>query len=136
MKNTKELFSRIRNMQSPDDLLQPDYDAARSSAYLRNLMDTHHISARDMIIHLNIEKSYLYQILNGRRAPSREFLIRFSFFLRLDLTQTQRLFNMAGRQPLYPRCREDAAVIYAITHKLDYNQYEDLINAMEQPHEK
>ena len=84
---------------------------------------------------MNMEKSYLYQILKGRRAPGREFLIHLSFLLKLNLDETQRLLKMANRQPLYPRLKKDAAVIYGITHKMDYEEYEELLQSLEHEQE-
>lgn len=50
----------------------------------------------------NMEKSYFYQILKGRRAPGLDFLIKLAFVLKLNLDETQRLLKIANRQPLYP----------------------------------
>ena len=73
--------------------------------------------------------------MKGRRAPGREFLIHLSFLLKLNLDETQRLLKMANRQPLYPRLKKDAAVIYGITHKMDYEEYEELLQSLEHEQE-
>lgn len=131
MKSTRELFSNIRHMPSPIGLEDEAYKDIDFPSYIKNIMEMHDVKPKDLIIKLNMEKSYLYQMLKAKRAPSRNFLINFSFLLKLNLSETQRLLKIAGRQPLYPRCRKDAAVIYAITHKMSYEDYEIFINALE-----
>ena len=122
-------------MTSPKELDKEDFDDVDFPAYLKNVMNERGIKASDLIVQMNMEKSYFYQILKGRRAPGREFLIHLSFLLKLNLDETQRLLKMANRQPLYPRCKKDAAVIYGITHKMDYEEYEELLQSLEHKQE-
>ena len=131
MRTTRELFTNIRRMASPKELDKEDFDDVDFPAYLQNVMNERGIKPSDLIVQMNMEKSYFYQILKGRRAPGREFLIHLSFLLKLNLDETQRLLKMANRQPLYPRLKKDAAVIYGITHKMDYEEYEELLQSLE-----
>lgn len=131
MKNTRELLTSIRRMSSPDSLQSDDYKDIDFPTYINGIMKENNIKPTDLILHLNIEKSYLYQILKGRRAPGREFLIDFSIYIGLTLDDTQRLLKIGQRQPLYPRNRKDAAIIYAITHKMNLEKYKDFISTME-----
>lgn len=131
MKSTRELFTNIRRMKSAEDLSGEDYSGVELSSYLKELMEEHHLKPKDLIVKLYMEKSYLYQILKGRRIPNRDFLIQFSFLLQLNLVETQRLLAIAGRQTLYPRNRKDAAIIYAITHHMSLEEYQAFIEALE-----
>ena len=135
MRTTRELFTNIRRMASPKELDKEDFDDVDFPAYLKNVMNEWGIKPSDLIVKMNMEKSYFYQILKGRRAPGREFLIHLSFILKLNLDETQRLLKMANRQPLYPRLKKDAAVIYGITHKMDYEEYEELLQSLEHKQE-
>lgn len=130
MKSTKELITNIRCMKSRKDLFGEDYSKIELSPYLKEQMKEHHLKPKDLIVRLNMEKSYLYQILKGRRVPSRDFLIRFAVLIRLNVDETQRLLSIAGRQPLYPRNRGDAAIIYAITHRMSLEEYQDFIDTL------
>ena len=135
MRTTRELFTNIRRMASPKELDKEDFDDVDFPAYLKNVMNERGIKPNDLIVQMNMEKSYFYQILKGRRAPGRDFLIHLSFLLKLNLDETQRLLKIANRQPLYPRLKKDAATIYAITHKMNYDKYEELIQSLEHEHE-
>lgn len=135
MRSTRELFTNIRRMSSPKELEKDDFDEIGFPTYLKAVMNERGIRPSDLIVQMNMEKSYFYQILKGRRAPGRDFLIHLSFLLKLNLDETQRLLKIANRPPLYPRIRKDAAVIYAITHKMTYEKYEALIASLEEEHD-
>lgn len=135
MRSTRELFTNIRKMSSPKGLEKDDFDEIDFPDYLKSIMNIRGIKPGDLIVQTNMEKSYFYQILKGRRAPGRDFLIHLSFLLNLNLDETQRLLKIAKRQPLYPRVKKDAATIYAITHKMSYDRYEALLQSLEKEYE-
>lgn len=134
MRSTKELVTSIKRMLSPSELSDEEFSGIDFPTYMKQVMDEKNVKPRELIIQMNMEKSYFYQILKGRRAPGRDFLIKFAFLLRMNLDDTQRLLKIANRQPLYPRNKKDAAAIYAITHKLNYKRYEELLNSLEDDH--
>ena len=61
-------------------------------------------------------RSYLYQVLSGRRNPSRDRLLCICFGLGTSVEETQRLLQQAGFAPLYPRLRRDAVILHGIAH--------------------
>ena len=83
MRTTRELFTNIRRMASPKELDKEDFDDVDFPAYLKNVMNERGIRPSDLIVQMNMEKSYFYQILKDRRVPGREFLIHLSFLLKL-----------------------------------------------------
>lgn len=74
----------------------------------------------EMIRALNVERSYGYQLLNGKRVPTRNQLIKIGLFLRLGCDEVQRLLKTAKKDVLYPRDMTDAKAIYSLEHDLDY----------------
>ena len=75
----------------------------------------------DIIRNLNVERCYGYQLLNGRRIPTRVQLIKIGLLLKLDLDEVQKLLKVAGKEILYARNVTDAKVIHAIEHELPYD---------------
>ena len=74
-----------------------------------------------------MERSYTYQILNGRRQPTRTFLIRIAFLCKLSVDETQKLLSAGSRPILYPRNRFDAAVLYCLQHQLNEEELNKLL---------
>ncbi len=80
------------------------------------------LSHADVIRKLNVERSYGYQLLNGKRVPTRLHIIKLGLIFRLELDEMQKLLKAAGKEILYARDLTDAKVIYAIEHKFDYDK--------------
>lgn len=133
MKNTNELINRIKDWKKEElSFLQgKEFRSPEIQYYLADLIRRHEMSNAQYIQKMNLERSYGYQLLNGRRKPSRELLIRTAILLRLDLEQTQRLLKIGGREVLYPRVKKDAIAVYAIEKGLEMWEYQELLDAYE-----
>lgn len=127
MKSTDELLNLLQNLDIEDFKKEDSFQNINISEYLNELLETHSLSARDIIIKLNMERSYAYQILKGRRNPTRNFLIRIAFLCQLTIDETQKLLTAGNSPILYPRNRFDAAVLYCIQHKLNEEELNELL---------
>lgn len=134
MKSTDELLSLLQNMNIEEFKKEASFQDIDISEYLSTLLHEHNIQTKDVILKLNMERSYTYQILNGRRNPTRNFLIRIAILCSLNIEETQRLLTAGKRPILYPRNRFDAAVLYCLEHKLNENELNELlIDIKEEP---
>ncbi len=131
MKSTQELLNSIRDRETeaPAFLRDPDYSCPPAAIYMCALLAERGMTTKDAIRALGLDRSYGYQLFNGTRRPTRAALIRLAVLLELDLAGTNRLLQIGGRSPLYPRVREDAAVIFAIEKRLSLDQLDALLEA-------
>lgn len=127
MKSTDELLNLLQNLDIDEFKKEYSFQDINFSAYLNELLDTHGLQTRDIIIKLNMERSYTYQILKGRRNPTRNFLIRIAFLCQLSVDETQKLLTIGNRPILYPRNRFDTAVLYCIQHNLNEEELNELL---------
>lgn len=118
MKLTEDLLKQIRELNIDEFKKEDNFDKIGIGDYLSNLLTSHDLQPKDIIINLNMDRSYTYQILGGRRNPTRNFLLRIAIFLKLPLEETQRMLSIAQRAQLYPRNRFDAAIIFALEHEM------------------
>ena len=130
MKSTEELEHQIRESATPQVLTGEDYALPPLPIYLNSLLHRHGLTVQDVVIACNLDRSYGYQLFNGTRRPSREFLLRLALLLKLGEDEAQRLLKIAGRQPLYARSRRDAAVLYALTHRLTAEKTDELLESL------
>lgn len=86
--------------------------------YLAQLCVEKNLKIAHVIERAGIHRSFGYQIFRGERHPSRDRIILLCFGFDLDVTQAQQLLDVARKSRLYPRIQRDAAVIYALIHKL------------------
>lgn len=130
MKSTQELENQIRQSQEPSLLEGELFSVPDLAAYLNQLLSSRNLSVQDVVISCNLDRSYGYQLFNGTRKPTRDFLLRLALLLHLSEEITQQLLKIAGRQPLYARNRRDAAVLYALTHDLTEEETEMLLDGL------
>lgn len=132
MKTTRELEHRIRSCKDTSALAGPDFDAPKLTEYLRQLLGERHLTMGEIIQRCNLDRSYGYQLFNGTRRPTRNMLITLSLHLELGEKEAQRLLKLSGRPTLYARNRRDAALLYALNHRLTPAQAEELLNGLEE----
>lgn len=72
-----------------------------------------------------VKKSYIYQIINGRRRPSRDKIIQLCFGLELNLEFSNELLKSANYSQLYSRVIRDSIIIYCILNELSIDQAND-----------
>ena len=127
MKLTEDLLKQIRELNIDEFKKEDNFDKIWIGDYLSNLLTSHDLQPKDIIINLNMDRSYTYQILGGRRNPTRNFLLRIAIFLKLPLEETQRMLSIAQRAQLYPRNRFDAAIIFALEHEMTLEETNALL---------
>ena len=83
---------------------------------------------RDFIKKTNLERTYVYHILNGNKNPERDKLIILALAAQANITETQNLLKYAGERPLYVRDRRDGLIFYAIEHGKDLDAVNILLD--------
>ena len=131
MKSTQELLNRLRDRDGEDTafLRDPDFACPSAAIYMAGLLAERGMTAKEAIQALGLDRSYGYQLFNGTRRPTRTVLIRLAVLLGLDLAGTNRLLQIGGKAPLYPRVREDAAVIFCLEKRLPLEKLDALLEA-------
>lgn len=114
---TEELLAELRESPSVDAYLADNTPVARSLAdYLQELLDAHHLERAQVVHDAQLNDTYGYQIFMGQRNPSRDKVLQLAFAMGLPLTETNRLCQAAGVNPLYVKNRRDAIIIFALDH--------------------
>lgn len=134
MRDTGEIINKIKcyDKINTDFLNDTDFQCPQIQYYLSDLLRTHGMSCKNYINALNLERSYGYQLLGGRRKPTREHLIQTAILLNLNLEEAQRLLKIGNREVLYPRIKRDAIAVFAIVKGLSLQEYQELIDAYEE----
>ena len=94
---------------------------------LNRFIDDRKMKKSDVIRMINVDRNYGYQVLSGKRTPTRNFIIQLSLILKLEIDDMNYLLQLAGKSPLYVRNLVDARVFYAINHRMDYYDAVDFI---------
>jgi len=130
MQSTSEIINIIMQSDSADILNSDIVQGVSFNDYIDELIKKHNVTKVQLLDGICVERSYGYQILNGRRMPTRIILLRIAIFLHLDLKDTQRLLSVGKKEALYPKNRFDAILIFAIGHDYDLTMTEELLVSM------
>lgn len=96
-------------------------------AFWENLIAEKGYSKSNIINKADINYCYFYDILNGRKKPSKDKVIRIALAMKLTLDECQNALKISGRSSLYARDRRDSILIYAIQHKVPLFQCDELL---------
>ena len=96
-------------------------------------MASHHLTASELIREAHLQRNYGYQILDGKRNPSRDKVIALCLALHLNITDTQRALNISQNGQLYSKSRRDSILIFAIEKNLSVMDTNELLFEMNEP---
>ena len=130
MKSTGMLEHEILASADCGLLSGEDFSLPKWADYMQGLLQERHLRVKDIIFRCNLERSYGYQIFNGTRRPTRNILMILALTLGLDTEETRRMFELAGRAPLYARCKRDAAVLYGLSHGMTEFDVHELLTEL------
>ena len=135
-RTTNQMNTLIRRSENFENFAQENADLfidIRFSDYLYQLLEEHNMIPADLVEKTPIDRSYIYHIMSGKRKPGRETVLLISFALHLNLEQVQLLLRLADRPVLYPRCKQDAAIIFCIYKKKSLAEANDLLCSLGYP---
>ncbi len=98
--------------------------------YLDELRRDSGLSVGQISQQSNIDRTYLHQILNGTRNPSRDKLLQLAFGLGLDEERTQEMLKAAQKSPLYSRIMRDAAILKCLHDHKHIDEVQALLSRM------
>lgn len=116
---TDDLIKQLNNVETQqeiDDYLESIRDKYPKdfSAYIKAVFEQKGMSISDVQKLSGIERTYFYQIINGRKNPGRDKIIAIAFACSMDLAECQRALEITQEGILYAKSSRDSLIIYAI----------------------
>ncbi|MGN0598981.1 MAG: hypothetical protein ACI4JK_03710 [Oscillospiraceae bacterium] len=115
----ERMIKRTKNLNM--DIIMKN-QAPTFSEYVLSLLEEKGVKRSRLILALNLDRNYGYQILNGTRIPTRSQIIHMGLYLGLDVAQVQKMLTLGKREALYVRRPEDAKVVHCLEHKISYEK--------------
>lgn len=121
---TGDLMNRLTSTESHEELDQyleqiRDKYPQDLSSYIKAILAEKGMSIADMQKRSCIDRTYIYQIMDGSKRPGRDKIIAMAVACRMTLPECQRALEIAQEGILYAKSRRDSVVIYAINNKMD-----------------
>lgn len=70
---------------------------------------------------------YFYDVINCRKIPGRDKIIRLILTMKLSVDECQEALRISGRSALYPRIKRDSIILFAISNGLSIYQLSELL---------
>lgn len=124
MKETNDLLSRLKSVDNLESLekyladIEAQYPSSFSE-YMADFLKQKGISTTELIKRSKIERTYCYQILSGRKNPSREKIIAMALASKMSFEETQRALEIARVGVLYVKSKRDSVIIYALNNHMN-----------------
>lgn len=95
--------------------------------FWKKAVDTSSKTKSDIINKADMSYCYFYDVINGRKIPSKDKIIRIALAMNLSLDDCQEALRISGKSALYPRIKRDSILIYAINKRYSIYQTNDLL---------
>lgn len=82
----------------------------------------------DIVNKADIGYTFFYDIIKGKKHPSRDVIIKIFIALKIDVEYCQEALRIYEWSALYPKIKRDSILLYAIMHKYSLQQTEELLD--------
>lgn len=130
-KTTDKLDNELEKTQNIADYLSSNKNEFIASAieYMNELLVEKNLKKADVAKNSNLHRTYVYEIFNGDKLPSRDKIIAIAFGMTLNLEETQKLLKRSGHRELYSRDIRDSVIIFAINKKMNLLNCNNLLDS-------
>ena len=115
MKTTGDLLKALSFPEiSPEKYLSEYGDeliTASKQEVWEALVKTSGLRKAEIIRRSQFEAVYFYEVLSGKKTPSRDKVLRLLLGMQAELADCQRVLQLYGYRPLYPRISRDVLLI-------------------------
>lgn len=96
-------------------------------AFWERMIEKTGCSKSNIINRSDFSYCYFYDVINGRKIPSRDKIVRLALAMGLSMEDCQVALTISGKSRLYPRVRRDCILIYALENRLSFFQLSELL---------
>lgn len=96
-------------------------------SYWENLLSQYKMKKIDIINKSDVGYTFFYDIINGKKIPSRDTVCKIHLGLHTPLSECQATLRFYDWAELYPKTKRDSILIYAIEHSLSVSQVHNLL---------
>lgn len=130
-KNTDDLFEILSEENTNYDTFVEDesnnFVNNNIKSFWSELLDKCEYSNVDVINKSEISYAYFYDIICGKKSPTRDKIIKIVLSMGLTVDDCQRALKLYEWAPLYARSKRDSAIIFAFQHNFSLIQLNELM---------
>lgn len=119
-KPTNKLMEELNNTSQLDKYLKDNSNFLIDKSlcnFLCEKFEKNGLTKADVIKRSEINEIYGYQILSGKRFPSRNKLISLCVGAEFSISETNDILRIAEYSPLFPKIKRDSVIIFCMKKK-------------------
>lgn len=132
LKSTTDLLNELQD----DSCSLSDYIQSHSDTFIdediqsfwEKLIFQSGYSKSNIINKSDFSYCYFYDVIQGKKSPTKDKVVRLILAMKLSLEQCQAALIISGRAALYPKNKRDSILIYAIDRGLTITQCNALLS--------
>ena len=128
--STEILKNRLLESEDLDQFIQNhqiSLDSENFNDYLYALIESKGLKVSFALQQAQMSESYGYQLISGKRQPSRDKVIQLAIGLKLTLFEANRLLKLSGKSELYVKEQRDAVFMFALNKSWSLYDVESLL---------
>lgn len=124
-KQTEKLLHRLNNIKSRYELKkyiefsESKEDHFKLSEYILEVCNAKGLKKNEIIKNADIYRTYGYEILSGKKLPSRDKILQICIGNGFSLEETNRCLTIGQLGILYAKNPRDSIIIYALNNDLN-----------------
>lgn len=95
--------------------------------YWEGIIDKSGLTKSSIINKSDFSYCYFYDIINGRKIPGKDKIVRLILAMKLSLDDCQDALRISGKSALYPKIKRDSILIFALNNSLSIYETNDLL---------
>lgn len=130
-KSTSNLFGELQDENCDiDNYLSANPDSFvfdNINEFWENAIDRSGLSKSNIINKADFSYCYFYDVINGRKIPGKDKIIRLILTMHLGIDDCQEALRLSGRSGLYPRIKRDSIILFAINKGMTVYEASELL---------
>ncbi len=119
--STEAIRNKINKAENWEELtaIMDSYEDKKFGDRLYELCENRDKKFKDVMADIAVSQSMLYDVLNNKKIPSKETVIKIAFGIGLSEAELNELLKLANHKELYAKNKEDAIIIFGLKNKKD-----------------
>lgn len=133
-KRTSELLDILNSIDNKNNLTKYitkaklNYNSLDFNNYFEELLNMKNLKKSTIIEFSNLDRTYAYQILNGKKKPSRDKILQLCIAANLNFDEVQKCLTLGNVGQLYAKSPRDSAIIFGIKNNISLIDINNLLN--------
>ena len=127
-KDTKALEQELQESVTFETFAESMDDAFLAEEVGRDLallIQKHKVKKTKLFLDANIHENYGYQLLSGKRYPSRDVLLSIFLSLHLSYEEVNQFLRDHGYTPLYVRRKRDVVIWFGFMKHMSLDEVDE-----------